>query len=38
MIAEATTLRSKHRQIDALKHIEAALMLEELIHGVYDVV
>lgn len=36
LMAEATTLRSERRQNDALKHIEAALMLEALIYGGYD--
>lgn len=36
LMAEATTLRSERRQIDALKRMEAALMLEALIHGGYD--
>ncbi|ABW32911.1 hypothetical protein [Acaryochloris marina] len=36
LMAEATTLRSERRHIDALKHMEAALMLEALTHGGYD--
>ncbi|ABW32458.1 hypothetical protein [Acaryochloris marina] len=37
-MAEATTLRSERRHVDALKHMEVALMLEALIHGGYDTI
>lgn len=35
LMAEATTLRSERRYVDALKHMEVALMLEALTHSGY---
>ncbi|QUY46273.1 hypothetical protein [Acaryochloris marina] len=35
LMSEATRLRSEHRHTDALKRIDAALMLEALLHDGY---
>lgn len=35
LMAEATTLRSERRYVDALKHMEVVLMLEALTHSGY---
>ncbi|BDM83863.1 hypothetical protein [Acaryochloris marina] len=36
LMAEATTLRSERRYIDALKYVETGMMLEALLYSGYD--